>query len=205
MKNIILIIGFVSGIFINAQTSGKNLLDKATKKMKSYTSMYSTFDYHLDNNKENIHDKQSGYIYLKGERYNLSLLGIKQIFDGKKIYTISEEDEEVTISKGENEDALLTPTKVLDSYKKGFKITLGEKKGTIQYIVLTPEKKSNTQKVVIGIDSKTNDLYSVMEENNEGTQTTLTLTNLIPNFPVPTLLLQYDKNKYKDYLITEID
>ncbi|APD07920.1 hypothetical protein UJ101_02421 [Flavobacteriaceae bacterium UJ101] len=205
MKKIVLVFAFVFGVFINAQTSGKDLLNKATEKMKSYTSLYSTFDYSLDNAKENIHDKQHGYIYLKGEQYNLSLLGIKQIFDGKKIYTISEEDEEVTISKGENEDALLTPTKVLNAYKKGFNIVMGEKKDHIQYVVLTPEKKSNTKKVVIGINSKTDDLYSVMEENNEGTQTTLTLNKFIPNFPVPLMLLQYDTNKYKDYLITEID
>ncbi len=205
MKNIFLIVGVAFSVFVNAQASGKALLDKTTKKMKNYTSMYSTFDYSLKNNKENIYDKQNGYIYLRGEKYSLNLLGIKQIFDGKKVYTISEEDEEVTISKGGNEDALLTPTKVLNSYKKGFKIVLGEKKGNIQYIVLTPEKKSTTKKVVIGINSTTNDLSSVMEENNEGTQTTLTLTNFIPNFPVPQMLLQYDKNKYKDYLITEID
>ncbi len=205
MKNSIVIIGLIISTLVSAQTSGKALLDQTTKKMKSYSSMYSTFDYNLDNQKENIHDKQQGYIYLKGDQYHLSLLGIKQIYDGKKIYTISEEDQEVTISSGKNEETLLTPNKVLNSYKKGFKITLGNQKGDIQYIVLTPEKKNNTKKVIIGINTKTNDLYSVMEENNEGTQTTLTLTHFIPNFPVPLLLLQYDKNKYQDYLITEID
>ncbi len=205
MKNKIVIIGLIVSTFINAQTSGKVLLDQVTKKMKSYTSMYSTFDYSLDNQKENIHDNQQGYIYIKGDQYHLSLLDIKQIYNGKKIYTISEEDEEVTISSGKNEETLLTPNKVLNSYKKGFKITLGNQKGDIQYIVLTPEKKNNTKKVIIGINTKTNDLYSVMEENNEGTQTTLTLTHFIPNFPVPLLLLQYDKNKYQNYLITELD
>lgn len=205
MKKIVLVFGFVLGVFMNAQTSGKALLNKATEKMKSYSSLYSTFDYSLDNAKENIHDKQHGYIYLKGDQYHLSLLGIKQIFDGKKVYTISEEDQEVTISKGENEETLLTPTKILNSYKKGFTITMGEKKGGIQYVVLTPKKKSNTKKVLIGIRPESNDLYSVMEENNEGTQTTLTLNKLIPNFPVPLMLLQYDTHKYKNYLTTEID
>ena len=205
MKKIIVTFGLILSTFASAQTTGEALINKATEKMKSYKSMYSTFDYSLDNDKENIHDKQSGYITLEGEKYNLSLLGIKQIFDGNNVYTISEEDEEVTISKGENEDALLTPTKVLNAYKKGFNIKLGDKKNHIQYVILTPEKKSNTKKVTIGIDSKTNDLYSVTEENYEGTKTTLTLTKFIPNFPVMPLSLQYDKNKYKDYLITEID
>lgn len=206
MKKIVFVFGLVLSIFVNAQTSGRTLLNKSTKKMKSYTSMYLTFNYSLENAKENIHDKQHGYIYLKGEQYHLSLLGIKQIFDGTKLYTISEEDEEVTISKGKNEDALLTPTKILNSYKKGFTIVKGVKKDLIQYVTLTPKKKSaTTKKVVIGINSSTDDLHSIMEENNEGTQTTFTLNKFIPNFPVPPMLLQYDANKYKNYLITEID
>lgn len=204
MKNKIVIIGIILSTFVNAQTSGKALLDKVTKKMKSYTSMYSTFDYELNNQKENIHDKQQGYIYIKGDQYHLNLLGIQQIYDGKKIYTISEEDEEVTVSSANNEGTLLTPNKVLSSYKKGFNVTLGDNK-KYQQIILTPEKKSNTKNVVIYVNPKTYDLYSITEENHEGTRTTLTLTNFIPNFPVPLLLLQYDKNKYQDYLITELD
>ncbi len=205
MNKLVLTLAIISSSFSIAQTSGKDLLNKVTEKMKSYNSLYSTFDYRLDNDKENIHDKQNGFIFLQGDKYNLNLLGINQIFDGEKVYTISDEDEEVTITSGENEDIILTPNKVLNTYKKGYKITLSELKNDIQYILLIPENKNNTKKVVVGINKKTNELYSVTEENNEGTKTSFELVNLIPNFPIVPTLLQYDNNKYKDYLITEIN
>ncbi len=205
MRKIILALGLALNGILGYTQEARALLDKASEKMNAYTSVFSTFDYRLDNDKESIHDIQKGNIYLEGEKYHLELSGMVQIYDGEKIYTISDEDQEVTISKKDNTDALLTPVKILNAYKKGYKITAGNKKGDIKYVILTPEKKSTTKKVVIGINSKTINLQSVMEENNEGTQTTLILTKFIPNAPVLPMQLQYDKNKYKNYIITEMD
>ena len=61
---------------------------------------------------------------MKGDMYVLNLMGVTKIFDGKKIYTINPEDEEVSISKlNEKDNQAVTPSKMLTFYNSGYKYT----------------------------------------------------------------------------------
>jgi len=86
MRKIILALGLTLNGVLGHTQEARALLDKASEKMSTYTSVFSTFDYRLDNDKENIHDIQKGTIYLEGEKYHLELLGMVQIYDGEKSY-----------------------------------------------------------------------------------------------------------------------
>ena len=51
-------------------------------------------------------------------------MGVTKIFDGKKIYTIIPENEEVTIEGAENKDEqMIMPSQMLTFYKKDFPIS----------------------------------------------------------------------------------
>ena len=104
----------------------KNLLDKVVAKAKSYKNMDIDFKYAINNAKENINQESKGNVILQGNKYHLSFMGITKIFDGKKIYTIVPEDEEVTVSNHDENDAnAMSPNKIFTFFKKGFKYRYG--------------------------------------------------------------------------------
>src|SRR5690606_909369 len=107
MKNISLFIIAVLSVFtLNAQNSdkAKALLNEVSSKVKSYDNMVIDFKYSLENLNEKVSQETRGDVSIKDDKYVLNLMGTTQIFDGKKIYTIIPEDEEINISNYVEED-----------------------------------------------------------------------------------------------------
>ena len=84
--------------------------------------MVIDFKYAINNSAENINQENKGTVMLQGNKYVLSFMGVTKIYDGKKIYTIVPEDEEITISKfDDNDDNAVTPSKMLTFFQSGYK------------------------------------------------------------------------------------
>ena len=114
---------FLSVLTLSAQDSqkAKTLLNEVSSKVKSYDNIVLDFKYSLENTAENIRQDTRGDASLKGEKYLLNLMGTTQMFDGKMIYTIIPEDEEINISKYVAEDDnAITPSKMMTFYKEGY-------------------------------------------------------------------------------------
>ena len=92
----------MTGTLVVAQSSpeAKAQLDKVTKVVSGYSNIEIEFTYELVNSEADVNSKTKGTILLAGDKYKLSVLGITRLYDGSKLYTISPEDEEVTISSG---------------------------------------------------------------------------------------------------------
>jgi len=217
MKNIMLVVGiiFISLTTFAQKNKPKDLLDKVSNKMKNYNNVYITFKYILDNTSEKIHQVTQGNTTIKGELYNVNFLGTTMIFDGKKIYTIIPEDEEVNISDNEPEDdTTITPSKFYTFYQNGYTFKwdkLKRYKGKkIQYIKLIPNHKvkdSDVKKILIGIDLKTTLIYKVIEYGKNGTSTTLLINSIKPNQTISDKLFIFDQKKYenKGYTINQAE
>ena len=126
-------------------TKAKALLDEVYKKVTSYNNIYIDFRYSFENAKERIKQDTRGDVTLSGQKYLLNYMGVTKIFDGKKIYTIVPENEEVTIEDTENkDDQMIKPSEMLTFYKKDFSykwdIVQQVKGRKIQYIELKPTK-----------------------------------------------------------------
>src|SRR5690554_1129260 len=76
----------------------KTLLKEVSAKAKGYENITIDFKYNLHNSTENLNQETRGDVTLEGNKYVLNMLGTSRIFDGKNIYTIVPEDEEVTVS-----------------------------------------------------------------------------------------------------------
>ncbi len=196
----------------NAQDkNAKVLLDQITAKVKSYNNISIDFKYSLYNSKENINKESKGNLLLEGNKYVLNFLGVTKIFDGKKSYTIVPEDEEVTISSGNNkEENAITPSKMLTFFNSGYKYywdTLQDVKGRkIQYIKLVPiNTKDHRKEVLLGIDSQTKNIYNVIEIGKNGTKTTLTVNSFKTNQPLSKNQFTFAASKYSNYYINKID
>ncbi|MEZ4788016.1 MAG: outer membrane lipoprotein carrier protein LolA, partial [Flavobacterium haoranii] len=104
LKVAVLFIFGISTLQAQNTQKAKALLDEVSAKVKTYENIVIDFKYSLNNPKENINQESKGNVTLKGNLYNLNFMGITKIFDGKKIYTIVPEDEEITISKYDESD-----------------------------------------------------------------------------------------------------
>ncbi len=213
MKRIVTLCIMFIGILSFAQNNpkAKQLLDEVYNKTQSYDNISIDFKYALNNANENINQETRGDVVMKGDQYVLNVLGVTRIYDGKTLYTISPEDEEVTISSENTEDEnTITPSKMLSFYKDGYTFEMDivqDVKGRkIQYIKLNPiDTNSEIKQVLLGIDNTTKHIYTLIEIGKNGTKTTLTVNSFKTNEPISKSLFTFDKNKYKDYYINKID
>jgi len=204
---------FVISFSMQAQnaTKAKSLLDEVSSKVKSYDNIVIDFKYVLNNPKENINQESKGNVALKGNLYNLNFMGVTKIFDGKKVYTIVPEDEEITISKfDDNDDNAVTPSKMLTFFQSGYKYSwdiLQNVKGRkIQYIKLIPiSSKDQRKEILLGIDVQTKNIYNLIETGKNGTRTTLTVNSFKTNQPLSKNHFTFTQSKYPNYYINRLD
>ena len=211
-KSLLFIVFFIFGSAVQAQDKkAKALLDEVTAKVKSYDNIVIDFKYSLNNNKENINQESKGSVIQKGNQYVLNFMGITKIFDGKKVYTIVPEDEEVSISKFDDKDAnAITPSKMLTFFNNGYKYTwdiLQNIKGRkIQYIKLIPiSSKDQRKEILLGIDVQTKHIYNFIETGKNGTKTTLIVNSFKTNQPLSKNQFTFVESKYPNYYINKID
>lgn len=189
----------------------KDLLDQVTAKVKSYDNIVIDFKYALNNSKENINQESKGNVTMKGNMYVLNLMGVTKIFDGKKIYTINPEDEEVSISKlNEKDEQAVTPSKMLTFYNSGYKYTWDIKQNVkgrqIQYVKLVPTSaKDQRREILLGIDIQTKNIYNLIEIGKNGTKTTLTVNSFKINQPLSKNQFTFEASKYPKYYINKLD
>ena len=203
---------FIFSISIQAQDKkAKDLLDQVTTKVKSYDNIVIDFKYSLNNSKENINQDSKGNVTLKDNLYVLNLMGVTKIFDGKKIYTINPEDEEVSISKfSEKDDNAITPSKMLTFFNTGYKfnwdIAQNVNGRQIQYIKLTPiSAKDQRKEILLGVDVQTKNIYNLIEVGKNGTKTTLTVNSFKTNQPLSKNQFTFEASKYSKYYINKLD
>lgn len=188
----------------------KDLLDEVTAKVKGYDNIVIDFKYSLSNAKENINQESKGNVILQGNRYVLNLMGATKLFDGKKIYTINPEDEEITISNFDEKDAsAITPSKMLTFFNSGYKyfwdIQQNIKGRKIQYIKLVPTGKDQRKEILLGIDVQTKHIYNLIEVGKNGTRTTLTVNSFKTNQPLSKNQFTFVQSKYPNYYINKLD
>ncbi|WP_417360522.1 LolA family protein [Galbibacter sp.] len=206
MKNLILAFTLLCFSFnINAQNDpkAKTLLDQVYNKVKSYDNIYIAFKYALDNSKENIHQETKGDVTLKGDNYVFNYLGATKIFDGTKTYTIIPENEEVVIESNENaEEGAITPSDMLTFYTEGYNYQMDILQNVngrqIQYVKLLPiDSNSGTKEILLGVDASTKHIYNLIEVGDNGTKTTITVSSLKTNEPLPDSMFSFDEDKYE--------
>jgi len=211
MKRILIALLVMVSYSTIAQNDAKTLLDEVSAKVKSYDNIALDFKYVLVNIEEDINQETRGNVIIQGDKYFLNILGITRIFNGTTLYSISPEDEEVTISSDNSQDeSTITPSKMLSFYEEGYNYTMdivqnvqGRK---IQYIKLIPiDSDAEINHILLGIDIKTKHIYNLIEIGANKTKTTLTVNSFKTNEPLSKTLFTFDQSKYKDYYINKID
>ena len=184
-----------------------SLLNKVSEKIDSSVSFKISFTYTLENISEGINQNSDGSIIIKQDNYLLDFMGIKQLSDANKIYSIVPENEEIIISNVEDdENNTIKPSKLLVFYRDGYLILWDKNEviddNVIQFVKLIPiDSVSDIDYLLLGIDTTTNDIKKLVEIGKNQTKTILTVKSIEYDILIEDNLFVFNKDDYPTYYI----
>lgn len=203
-----------STLSVNAQDAkAKAILDKLSKKTESYTSMKAVFEYKMVNKAEGIDETQKGSLLTQGQKYRFDIAGQEIICDGKTVWTVLEDAEEVQINEvpkeDENED-YINPTSILTMWEKGFKykydsqVKLGGM--DLDIINLYPEKvkEKSFHTVKLYINQAKMEIQKIEIKGKDGTDFTYNIKSFTSNETISPSKFSFKKADHPSYEVIDL-
>lgn len=185
----------------------KTILDAVATNYKSKDNVYFKFVYGTGTGKK-VTKTEPGIFYSAKDQYKLKIMGTEQIFDGNKIYNISEEDKEVTVAKPTGNEQMFSPLNYIEQYKKGYNVKyVGKLKVNgvnSDYIKLTPVKNNGIKEVNLFVNVVKNQLVKVEQFSNDNAVSVIAINDYKENQKLSTATFTFDKENYKNYFVTEL-
>ena len=212
MKKIILLFTLFSLNLVHSQNDirAEKLLNSVSEKIDSSETFKINFTYTLENLIENINQDSDGSIVIKDDNYLLEFMGIKQLCDSKKVYSIVPENEEIIISNiDEDESETIKPSKLLKFYREGYLILWDKKElileKEVQFVKLIPiNSNSDIDYLQLGIDISNNDIVKLIEIGKNKTKTILTVNQLQYDIEIDLNFFVFSEEDYPDYYIENL-
>jgi outer membrane lipoprotein-sorting protein len=193
--------------FSQQDQKAKGILDKLSAKTKAYKTIKADFQFTLTNKAEGINETQAGKIQISGDKYFLSIAGQDVISNGKEIYTVLKDAEEVQINTiDEEEDEVISPTNIFTLYETGFKYKyLKEDKG-FHIINLYPKDAEDKEyhRIALYVNIAKNQISKVKVYGKDGSKTIYSIKTFTPNATIPASKFTFDKTKYANYEIVDL-
>lgn len=198
--------------FAQQDAKAKEILEKVTKKTQSLASIDAGFSFEMSNKAQNIKEKSSGTIVLKGKKYKLKIpqMGLEVSCDGKTIWTYMVNSNEVSIANlDESTDDLMDPAKIFTIYERGFnyKFINETVDGNVPVytIDLTPQKANgDIQKIRILIDKSKSLIRSANMSGKDGNTYQVAITNIKTDGVFKDSDFIFDPKKYKGIEIIDM-
>ena len=197
------------GSFAAQKTDAKaqQILDAVANNYKQKENTYFKFTYGTGENQK-IAKTETGIFYSTPSQFKLKIMGIEQIFDGKKVYNISAEDQEETIAKAEGDEMMFSPINYLTSYKKDYNATYVGKRTlrgiSTDLIKLTPVKSNGITSVYLYINNAKKQIEKIEQYSTDKNVATILITDYKQNQKLDPKMFSFDKSAYKNYIITEL-
>lgn len=198
-------VGFAQAQKVDAKA--KSILDAVSANYRAKNNMYFKFLYGTGSNGK-VNKSQTGIFYSAKDKYKLKIYGNEQIFDGKKVYNINAEDQEVTIAKPNGVNNLFSPTNYVNSYKKGYTVTYLGKRNvngvSTDLIRLVPVKNDGVKEVYLFINSAKRQMVKLEQYADNNDVAVIQINQYKENQSLSPSVFSYNPNLYKDYLTTEL-
>ena len=185
----------------------KTILDAVANNYKTKKNVYFKFAYGTGNNKK-VTKTEPGIFYSAQDKYKLKIMGTEQIFDGNKIYNISSEDQEVTVAKPTADSQMFSPLNYVEEYKKGYNVKyLG--KITVNgvnadQIKLIPIKNNGIKEVNLYVNNAKKQIVKLEQFGKDNSVSVIAISDYRENQNLSSTMFSFNKNNYKDYLVTEL-
>jgi len=185
------------------------ILQEITTKTKAYKSIKLDFTYQMENPEANINEVTEGKALVSGDKYKLDVAGQKVICDGKTIWTVIPDAEEVQVNNVSEGDNAFSPTKMLTTYSEKYKSKLipkvNELNGVnVHALELTPIEKKNFDKVNLFINKDKMQLYAISIYDQSGSVYTYTITTFTPDVTVKDADFVFSTTEYPGYEVIDM-
>jgi outer membrane lipoprotein carrier protein len=190
--------------------AAKKILDAVSSKFKTFKSVTAKFALSIENSSGKSMGNKTGSVYMKGNKYRISVTGQEIYCDGSNVSTYEKSTNEVTITKLDPTVNTLTPQKLFTNfYDKDFLYKLnGEKtvKGkTLQEIELTPTDKSKPfLKVLLYIDKASSVISSAKLFEKTGNRFTYAVNSINTTSTVNDAQFVFDSSKYPGVEVVDL-
>lgn len=190
--------------------AAKKILDAVSTKFKTFKTVQAKFALSIENATGKSMGNKAGSVYMKGNKYRISVTGQEIFCDGANVSTYEKSTNEVTITKLDPSVNTLTPQKLFTNfYDKDFLYKLnGESKvkgKTLQEIELTPTDKSKPFfKVLLYIDKASNVISSAKLFEKTGNRFTYAVSGMNPNAAVGDGQFVFDSSKYPGVEVVDL-
>ncbi len=203
MKRLTLIcILAMASIGLMAQSSAKAVLDKTAATIRNAGDIKANFSATA------TAGSMTGTIYIHGKQLHLSSPNILCWYDGKTLWTLNKQSNEVNITTPTAaEKQTINPYFFIELYKQGYSYTMREIKSSgkpCYEITLNATSASNKiKKMVVVIDKKTYYPVSVAMQKGKGT-TVINISNCKTKQKFSDSTFKFNKAAYKDIEIIDL-
>lgn len=205
---------FLPGMLLSAQIQepeAKEILDEVSAHIKTCETVLVDFNLTITDRVEDQDNKNSGTLYIKGDKYKVESPGMEIIFDGKTMWSYNEEINEVNVTEPdpENEDFVENPSLIFSFYNRDFKYRydglISINGVDVHEIELFPIKLDQPySRIIIHINKTKNTVEQIKSVGKEGIDYTIKLSNQQINKPMEDSFFQFNAKKYKNLEIIDL-
>lgn len=213
MKKILLALLWMTlsmNLMAQGDPKAKAILDNVSKKVKALKSLKANFTITITGAKNAKPQTKKGNVYMKGDKYYVSLSGQEIYCDTKTIWTFMKESNEVQISSFDPNENSFTPSKLFTNfydkeytYKYVGEQTVGGKK--VDVINLTPTNKSKQySKVELMIDKAQSVVAGGKMYEKNGNVYQYTVSGYTPNPALTDNMFTFDTKKHPKVEVVDL-
>ena len=194
--------------FSQRDRKATEILDQVIKETESHKTLEVEFLYKMVNIDAGIDESKDGTLLVEGDKYRLNIAEQVVISDGKTMWTLLVEDEEVMINNVEEDDEAITPNNLLNSYQDNYKSKFLKEDRfqgrTVEIIELTPLKGKNYTKVEVSIDKAKKHIlnFSIFDKN--GSTYSYIINKYSPDVAVEENSFAFKQEDYPDFEIVDM-
>jgi len=203
----------IQSVFVFAQPANqaKEVLDAASAKYRSYSSLTADFTYQATDRQGQTVAKDEGKLQLKPAdgKYRVVLPGQELISDGKTQWSVMKEIDEVQVTDVSEQPGVVTPANVFTFYQQGYNYEPlpDERAGgkTWQVVRLTPQdKRSSYRYITLRIDKATRLISDMKVYDKNGGTYGYTITRLDTGRPLSESVFAFNKAAYTGMEIVDL-
>lgn len=214
MKNIsIVILSLILGNYVMCQQDpdARRILDMVAEKTKSFKSIQADYELIIEDRKEDIQSESRGQIVIKQNKYILDSEGSTVYYDGRTMWTYTQDIDEVVITEPDtlDENFLSNPAKVFYFYNRDFKYRyVGEvmsgntKMHEIHLFPVNLDQPYSRIKLYIDINKYLLSALSLV--GKDGVDYNVSLSNYITDKDFDDSIFIFDKSKHKKAEIIDL-
>ncbi|MFW5659638.1 MAG: LolA family protein [Bacteroidota bacterium] len=198
-----LLLGFAFAAQAQQDAQATAVLNKARAKVNNMTDLSVTFKKSIKmNSGRALGTGYTGKLMMKGERFRVNIQNQTVISDGTTQWAINKLDEEVIISKVDEEQAF-TPDRLFRLSQKDMRTKYHGMDGGMHKVEMIPNKEEDYFKSYIWIGQ--DNLPKKMEVyNRNGSIITYAVEDVKYNTGLSASLFAFNKSKYGDYYIEDM-